>query len=86
VGAGPREVGMRQIAAHTEYQRARRRRRIGVFALLGAGWFIHDAAWHAALVIFGVNRLVGLEFGLPDLAHWGYIRSALLRYSRLCSL
>lgn len=45
----------------------RRRWRWTVLALLAVGWFIHDAALHAALVMVGVNGLIGLEFSLPDL-------------------
>lgn len=42
----------------------------GVIALLAAGWFIHDAVLHAALLIFGMNWLLGLEFSLPDLTKY----------------
>jgi hypothetical protein len=38
-----------------------------VVALLAAGFFIHDAVWHAMLVVFGMNTIVGMEFSLPDL-------------------
>ena len=53
------------------YWRARRRkwfrRAWAVVALLAAGFFIHDAVWHAMLVVFGMNTIVGMEFSLPDL-------------------
>ncbi len=42
----------------------------GVIALLAAGWFIHDAVLHAALLVFGMNWLLGLEFSLPDLTKY----------------
>ncbi len=47
------------------------RRRWAVAAFIATGWFIHDAALHAALVVLGVNGLVGLELGLPDLGALG---------------
>ncbi len=43
------------------------RRAWAVVALLAAGFFIHDAIWHAMLVMFGMNAIVGMEFSLPDL-------------------
>lgn len=41
----------------------------GVIALLAAGWFLHDAVLHAALLVFGMNWLLGMEFSLSDLTH-----------------
>ena len=38
-----------------------------VLVLLAAGFFLHDAAWHIMLVLFGMNAFVGMEFSLPDL-------------------
>lgn len=43
------------------------RRAWAVVALLAAGWFLHDAIWHAMLVVFGMNTFLGMEFSLPDL-------------------
>lgn len=43
------------------------RRAWSVVALLAAGFFIHDALWHAMLAVFGMNSIVGMEFSLPDL-------------------
>ncbi len=43
------------------------RRAWAVVALLAAGWFLHDAIWHAMLVVFGMNAFLGMEFSLPDL-------------------
>lgn len=43
------------------------RRALAVVALLAAGFFIHDAVWHAMLVVFGMNAFLGMEFSLPDL-------------------
>ncbi len=43
------------------------RRAWAVVALLAAGFFIHDALWHAMLVVFGMNAFLGAEFSLPDL-------------------
>jgi hypothetical protein len=40
-------------------------------ALIGAGWFIHDAAWHFLMVAYGMTGFVALEFSLPDLAPFG---------------
>lgn len=39
-----------------------------VLALIGAGWFIHDAVWHFLMVVSGMTSLVAMEFSLPDLA------------------
>ncbi len=43
------------------------RRVLAVVVLLTTGFFIHDALWHAMLAVFGMNTIVGMEFGLPDL-------------------
>ncbi|HEX9133695.1 MAG TPA: hypothetical protein VF844_15495 [Ktedonobacteraceae bacterium] len=43
------------------------RRAWAVIVLLAAGFFIHDAIWHAMLAVFGMNTMVGMEFSLPDL-------------------
>jgi hypothetical protein len=45
----------------------RTRRAWATVALLAAGFFLHDALWHAMLAIFGMNAVVGMEFSLPDL-------------------
>lgn len=37
------------------------RRALAVVALLAAGFFIHDALWHAMLAVFGMNTIVGTE-------------------------
>ncbi len=44
------------------------RRAWTVIALLGAGWFIHDAIWHFLLATIGMRSVVALEFSLPDLS------------------
>jgi len=36
-------------------------------ALIGAGWFIHDAVWHFLMVAYGMSGIVTIEFSLPDL-------------------
>jgi hypothetical protein len=46
---------------------AMRRRAWAIVALLAAGFFLHDALWHAMLAVFGMNAVVGMEFSLPDL-------------------
>jgi hypothetical protein len=43
------------------------RRTGAAIALVAAGFFLHDALWHAMLAVFGMNTLVGMEFSLPDL-------------------
>ncbi len=40
-------------------------------ALVGAGWFIHDAVWHLLMAVFGMTGMVTLEFSLPDLGALG---------------
>jgi hypothetical protein len=50
--------GKRAIMSH---------RTAATIALVAAGFFLHDALWHAMLSVFGMNTLVGMEFSLPDL-------------------
>lgn len=50
---------------------ATKRRVGGLLALLAAGWFIHDAVLHAALVVLGLNWLLTTEFSLPTLNEQG---------------
>jgi hypothetical protein len=40
-------------------------------ALIGAGWFIHDAIWHFLMVAYGMTGVVTAEFSLPDLEALG---------------
>lgn len=40
-------------------------------ALIGAGWFIHDAVWHFLMVAYGMSGIVTIEFSLPDLEALG---------------
>lgn len=40
-------------------------------ALIGAGWFIHDAIWHFLMVAYGMSGVVTIEFSLPDLEALG---------------
>lgn len=58
----PPALGDRQGKGTTTSRRA-----WAIVALLAAGFFIHDAIWHAMLAIFGMNTFVGMEFSLPDL-------------------
>ena len=40
-------------------------------ALIGVGFFLHDAIWHALLATVGMNGWVAMEFSLPDLGPMG---------------
>ena len=40
-------------------------------ALIGVGYFLHDAIWHALLATAGMNGWVAMEFSLPDLGPMG---------------
>ena len=39
--------------------------------LIGVGFFLHDAIWHALLATVGMNGWVAMEFSLPDLGPMG---------------
>ncbi len=43
----------------------------GMVALIGVGYFLHDAIWHALLATAGMNGWVAMEFSLPDLGPMG---------------
>ena len=42
-----------------------------VVALIGIGYLLHDAIWHALLATVGMNGWVAMEFSLPDLGPMG---------------
>lgn len=42
-----------------------------IWALVAAGWFIHDAIWHFLMVSYGMTGIVTIEFSLPDLEALG---------------